>query len=158
MKISRSGTTSDALDGDFSDGNVSHCSFIGIGGDALDFSGSNISISETIISQVKDKGLSVGEASEITIRNCSFDQIGFGVASKDNSFVSSSNITINQAEIAAFAAYQKKDIYGPSKIETVDHSITNTKTQFLAQDGSIILSNGIKIAEQSFSSDILYPK
>ena len=150
-------TNSDAFDGDFVDGNVSYCSFTGIGGDALDFSGSNVSISETIVSQVVDKGLSVGEASEITIRNCSFDQVAFGVASKDNSYVTSSDVTINHAKIAAFAAYQKKEIFGPSKLDTDKHLITDTKTQFLAQHGSIIISNGIKIAEVEFSTNILYP-
>ena len=149
-------TNSDAFDGDFSDGNVSHCVFIEIGGDALDFSGSKVVISKTTVSEVHDKGLSVGEASEIIITNCSFDRIGFGVASKDNSFVTSDNLTINEAKIAAFAAYQKKEIFGPSKIKTVNHSISNTKTHFLSQQGSTILSNGIRIAEKTFNSNTLY--
>ena len=59
---------SDAFD-EFVDGNVTECIFNHIGGDAIDFSGSNALISQTSISNVKDKGLSAGEGSIVNFRN-----------------------------------------------------------------------------------------
>ena len=68
--------------------------FKNIGGDAIDASGSNISIIDTIIYNAKDKGISAGEKSEINIENLKIDSSTFGLVSKDLSNVSGEKIYI----------------------------------------------------------------
>ena len=106
---------SDAFDGDFVDGNVTECIFNHIGGDAIDFSGSNALISQTSISNVKDKGLSAGEGSIVNFRNSSLHNVNFGIASKDKSLVTAENIIITNAKTAGLAAYSEKKHFWPSR-------------------------------------------
>ncbi|MCP4154043.1 MAG: hypothetical protein GY757_40330, partial [bacterium] len=57
---------SDALDSDFCKGKIMDCVFTGCGNDAVDVSGSIIEAGDLFIDGVGDKGLSVGENSEMT--------------------------------------------------------------------------------------------
>ena len=147
---------SDAFDGDFVDGNVTECIFNHIGGDAIDFSGSNALISQTSISNVKDKGLSAGEGSIVNFRNSSLHNVNFGIASKDKSLVTAENIIITNAKTAGLAAYQKKNTFGPAEIITTNESISQTDTKFMVQLGSRIISNGNEIKQVSFNAKSLY--
>ena len=61
-------TVSDGLDSDFSKGDIMDSEFSHIGGDALDFSGSNVSIRRTQATNVKDKAVSAGEKSILNIK------------------------------------------------------------------------------------------
>ena len=121
---------SDGFDGDFVDGNISDCSFSNIGGDGIDLSGSDVLIKNTKVINTSDKALSVGEGSHAETQNCFFEDVDFGIASKDLSKVKSFGTRINRARVAGFAAFQKKDTFGPSMIYTKDHAITHTKNKF----------------------------
>ena len=52
---------SDALDVDFAKGSILNSRFVDIGNDALDFSGSNVTIDGATISNASDKVISAGE-------------------------------------------------------------------------------------------------
>ena len=71
-QISIKDAVSDALDSDFSTGEVNASRFTNIGysggGDALDFSGSSVLLDNLIISHIGDKGISVGEYSDINAK------------------------------------------------------------------------------------------
>ena len=148
-------TVSDGLDSDFSKGSVLHSKFSSIGGDALDFSGSNASIINTKASNVKDKAVSAGEKSTLNIENSQFSNIGIGVASKDGSVVNLSNTTILDYKLYAAMSYIKKDFYG-SPIINVNNSFVSNDNAYIRQKGTTMIVDNIKISESEINVEKLY--
>lgn len=148
--------TSDALDGDFVKGTITNCTFEKIGGDAIDLSGSKVTINDVRAFEVTDKAISAGEDTQIALSSCKFEDVGYGIASKDFSEVSGADIQISKARICALAAYQKKSLFGPSKISVKGLNVTETSKNFLIQKGSYVLVNGKTIEGINLNVNSLY--
>ena len=133
-------TYSDAFDSDFSIGHISNSIFINSGNDAIDLSGSEVIIQDVDVSIAGDKGISVGEQSNVSLKNINIKDSKVGIASKDESIVFGENITINKSEIGV-TAYQKKPEFGPASVKLNDSKITNTKKQILNEKKSKITFN-----------------
>jgi hypothetical protein len=71
-----SDTSSDALDVDFSNGVIRHGSYSNVGGDAIDVSGGEVDIEDVRFERVRDKAVSVGEASSVHARRLRIDRVG----------------------------------------------------------------------------------
>jgi len=84
-RVSFTDMASDAVDLDFCTATIRDCSLETVGGDALDFSGSTVRISDTVVRGARDKGISVGEASTAEVVNCTIADVGCGIAAKDGS-------------------------------------------------------------------------
>ena len=123
-----SGVSSDAFDGDFVNGVITSCSFERIGGDAIDFSGSNVKIEKVRVYATADKAISAGEKSQVIVSDSKLENVGYGIAAKDLSEVRAENLQIDKAKVAALAAYQKKSLFGPSKIKAWTRGNSNTQT------------------------------
>lgn len=121
--ISIDNTVSDALDSDFSKGRISQSTFSNIGGDALDFSGSNAEIDEIKALNIRDKVISAGESSQLNIKNSHFNAVGVGIASKDGSEVFVTTTSVLDYQLHAVMSYIKKDFYGIPRVELVDCNI-----------------------------------
>ena len=104
---------SDGFDGDFVDGTIEHCQFINIGGDAIDISGSSVSVNQSLFFDVKDKAISIGEASVASVNDVKIDRANFGIVSKDLSQTNCKNSLIKSTAIAGVSCYQKKNSFGP---------------------------------------------
>ena len=154
------GTASDAFDADFSTGSVVDSRFIDIGkaggGDAIDVSGSQITVSDSEFINISDKALSVGEKSSMTARNLTMQNVGTGAASKDGSSLSLTNVTINGASFAGLTAYIKKPEYGPASIEARDVIISDTETPVLVQTNSVVSIDGEAAETREINVDALY--
>jgi hypothetical protein len=111
----------DAIDLDWTDATIERSLFARTGpeGDGVDVSGSTAAIDDSVFSEVKDKGVSVGERSQAIIRGSLLRGCTLGVASKD----------LSQAEIREslflhnerdLAAYQKKPVFGGGRIQAED--------------------------------------
>jgi len=150
--------SSDALDGDFVQGLIKDCQFERIGGDAIDVSGSDVSIEEVRVQSVFDKGLSAGEGSSVIISNSSFHNVSYAIASKDLSEVKASKIKVRDAKKSALAAYQKKEVFGPAKIEITELHVEVTSKRHLAETGSSITLNGEPLDTVELDVDTLYEK
>ena len=148
-------TVSDGLDSDFSKGNVSNSQFSNIGGDALDFSGSNISIETTETNNIKDKAVSAGEKSTLTIKNSTFNKIGVGVASKDGSSVIMSNTAISNYALYGAMTYLKKDFYDMPNLAINNSSVSNGRA-YIRQTGTSMTVDGVDIPETKISVKKLY--
>ena len=108
---------SDAFDGDFVIGELTGCKFEQIEGDGVDFSGSVVTVKDSIFNDIIDKAISVGEKSVVTVKNCEIDTVSFGVVSKDSSQTKvESGTMVKNASTAAFSSFQKKDSFGPASI------------------------------------------
>ena len=141
---------SDALDSDFSKGTIKKVLFKNIEGDGLDTSGSKVLISNSNFETIKDKAISVGEKSFVTIKNVKINNSGFGFVSKDGSVIEGSNIRILNSKKADIAAYRKKYFYDGGKINVKNIFVDNKK--IFIQNDSIALINNRKIKTTKFNS------
>ena len=148
-------TISDGLDSDFSEGNVLYSEFLNIGGDALDFSGSNVSINQTKASNVKDKAVSAGEDSIVYIENSNFSNIGVGVASKDGSQVSVFNTLFKDVTLSPAMTFIKKSFYEAPKLVLQSCDI-DVDSDLIAQTGTSIFVDGVQIETQDVNVEKLY--
>jgi hypothetical protein len=149
-------SVSDAFDSDFSQGHISYCSFHDIGGDAIDVSGSELTLSFTNLSAVEDKAVSAGEHSSVVIDNVSISEIGIGIASKDLSSVLVNGTTIAHAKHTALAAFVKKPEYGPATIDADELTIIDTSVHAMVQTNSMVKVNGVTLDTNDLNVDALY--
>lgn len=119
-------SNSDAIDSDFSTGEISNVRMENIGNDALDFSGSHVNIENSQFHNVFDKAISAGEASNIFVENCYLEGNELAIVVKDGSRLFSANNKLINNRID-YAVFFKKDFYeAPSLIlDTIDSSALN---------------------------------
>ena len=148
FKLNRSlfmNTYSDALDVDFSDGEIVNTTFLRTGNDAIDASGSRLKLEHIRVQSPGDKALSAGEASEIEVRNMEIVDAEIGVASKDLSKVSMSDVRISGSRLG-FTVYQKKPEFGPGTIRAQKLEIANVERPYAVEAGSTLVVNNRTIA------------
>jgi hypothetical protein len=109
----------DLVDLDRCTGRVQDCIFRNgrsdANGDGLDVSASRILVTGSSFSNLKDKGISVGEASQLLAMDSRFDGNASALVAKDLSVAyASGNRFIGNG--VAFAAYRKKPIYGGARL------------------------------------------
>lgn len=153
-------TASDGIDADFATGTISGGLFQDIGtrggGDAIDLSGSKVSIDGATFMRVHDKAISVGEESYLTVQNATIEDIGVAVASKDGSQVEIRSSTIMRARNAGLMAYSKKAEYGPATLTADNMRIIDTGMPAQVQIGNTLSVNGEQIPGQNIDVEILY--
>ena len=134
-------TASDGFDADFCDGIITDSEFKQTGNDCIDFSGSEVKISNINIIDSGDKGISGGEGSTLFIDKISIDGAITGIASKDNSMIKGTSIQISKAEYG-LAAFQKKGEYAPAQMDLKDTHFEQIGTVKLLDKNSEIKLNG----------------
>ena len=105
--------SSDAFDSDFCKGTLTNCFFTEVVNDGMDFSGSVITVVDAHTKGCGDKGISAGEASDITVLGAVIEQSPIGIASKDESTVNARNIQLTDCG-QGLVVFQKKPEYGPA--------------------------------------------
>jgi hypothetical protein len=103
---------SDAFDSDFSDGTVEFSNFRDIRNDALDFSGSVCLVRNCHVKNAKDKGISVGERSDVKADSIRIENVNIGLASKDGSQLEGKNIEIVDSRYGLLACIKKPEYPG----------------------------------------------
>jgi len=132
------GTYGDAFDADFCKGTITKCQYLKSGNDAIDVSGSNIRINDSVIDEVGDKGVSAGENSRVVVNDSKIIKANIGAASKDLS-----NLTLNNVQISfcktGVTAFQKKPEFGPAKIFFNNSTITDSERQKMIEKSSLFI-------------------
>lgn len=142
LKNSRfSETRSDAFDSDFSNGLVDGVLFTKVGNDAIDFSGSRITIVNCKINGVQDKGVSGGENSHLIVKSTTINHANIGLASKDLSSLKVSNCYVDNCKYGV-VLLQKKPEYGAATMQLNKVKINNTETRMLIEKGSKVVFDG----------------
>jgi hypothetical protein len=131
-------TFSDSFDGDFVTGKIKNCQFYDSGNDAIDVSGSFLTLTDILIQNPLDKGISAGEASTIKGRNITIKDGEIGIVSKDLSSVILDQVSINNTRLG-FSAFQKKSEYGKA-------SIAITRLTELKIEKEYLIENGCKLS------------
>lgn len=127
----------DAIDIDFGKGQISKTSFVDCGNDAIDISGSFVEINNIFINKAKDKGLSVGENSEMIAKDIEILNTEIAVASKDLSTLNIDNVTLDNCKIG-FTVYQKKPEFGPAFITVKKRVLNKVEIPYKIEDNSRI--------------------
>ena len=135
---------SDCMDNDFSKGKIKYLYINNCVNDALDFSGSFIEIENADLSNLGDKGISVGEKSIVNASNIKVENSYIGVASKDISVVYMDNVNLLKNRYG-IAAYQKKPEFGPSNIIGKNVNMQDNKVDTFIEENSKLILNGKEI-------------
>jgi hypothetical protein len=151
---------SDAIDIDFSNGAIIGGSFTDIGyiggGDALDFSGSKVLLDDLLITNISDKGLSVGEKSEVKAKGLMISNLSVAIAVKDGSSLNISDSEINNVELVAIMAYTKKPTFGGGIVLANNIEITNTKNKLKSGLNSTIIIDNKLTKKEKINVEELY--
>lgn len=148
-------TYSDALDCDFSNGEIVNTVFDKVGADAIDVSGSQVKIKNVRAYNIGDKGLSIGEKSNVSGENIKIEKANFGIVSKDFSQTVINDVYIKEARFG-LAAYQKKPEYGPAKINANNIQFIDVKKKVLCQEKSIVIIDGEEYPGEKLDVEKLY--
>lgn len=119
-------TAFDGLDSDFCKGKIRNSFFQNIGNDAIDFSGSIANLKEIDINKCGDKGISVGEESDVHLQDSQIKAAPIALASKDLSLLFVRNVAIKNCD-QGFVAFQKKEEFGGGKIIVESYSADGVK-------------------------------
>jgi hypothetical protein len=151
-------SVSDAIDADFAHGAIQDSSFHDIGGDGIDVSGSDVDVHGVKLLNIADKGISVGETSQLTAEDIDIENVGLGIVSKDLSNTVLENATITRAKIAGLAAYTKKPTYGPATLVAngIHFAEMPQERHTLVQIGSRVELDGRRIEGTDVDVDALY--
>lgn len=153
-------TVSDGLDADFSKGEIHNGLFRNIGagggGDAVDVSGSDVTVNGTTFQNIDDKALSVGEGSTMTAKNIVIANAATGAASKDGSKLIVEGADISGANVAGLMAYIKKQEYGSASIVARNTQFHGNKRDAWSQTRSTITIDSKPVVVQDIDVDRLY--
>ena len=153
-------TKSDGFDSDFSSGTIENGRFENIGsksgGDGIDVSGSIVKVINSYFENISDKGISVGENSNLKATNIDIINADIGVASKDGSLLSISDSKFSEIRKAGLMSYIKKSEYGSAEILAKNISIESIGDKFISQNGSKITIDGVETASVELNVKKLY--
>jgi hypothetical protein len=143
-------TISDGFDSDYSDGHIENVTLNNIGrdhqlgGDGLDFSGSNALIKNTHFSQISDKAISVGERSKVKIEDIVVQNATNAIVSKDGSVVEVEDASLKNID-RALVVIKKKSGYEPATLTAKRISFDNVNTPYLLEQGSTLQIDGVNV-------------
>lgn len=132
---------SDAIDIDFSALTIDSIKVRRAGNDCLDLSGGQYNFGQVDVSGCGDKGVSVGEASEVVTAKLIVSDAVKGLSSKDYSLVTLDSFSAFGTEIC-LEAFQKKPEFGGGQI--VANNGTCDTQKIFVDDNSVVLLNGVR--------------
>ena len=151
-------TKSDALDIDFSKVKMSNSRFSNVGSttgaDAIDISKSHLVADNIEITNVTDKGVSVGESSKATINNIIISDTLVGIVAKDSSHLIANNIVMHNIFMANTMVYNKKQNFSGAILEM--KNIDDHSGIHIAEHGSTLIIEGVKRKTQKINIKKLY--
>jgi len=147
---------SDAFDSDFSHGVISRTSFVECGNDGIDTSGSRVEMRDIAVTAAGDKGISVGEGSQVTASDIRIENAEIAMASKDMSELAVEKGAIVDSKVG-FAVYKKKSEYGPSLLRATGIELANVDNPHLVEKESTLIVDARTVtSDQEKVKEILY--
>ena len=114
-KINIRNSYQDAIDFDFSNLMVEEINVENSGNDCIDVSAGQYYINKLNLNECKDKGISTGEKSNLTVSNATIKNTNIALVSKDDSKLIVNNAYLENNNLCV-VAYNKKQEFGPSYI------------------------------------------
>ena len=121
------------------------------GNDAIDVSGSSVTLRDIAIRAAHDKGISVGEGSTVQGESIRITDSEIACASKDRSTLTLEGVELSSCRVG-FAAFQKKPEFGPGTIDVQGLVIENVERHHLIAPASVLRIDGI--VTEDFTDDV----
>jgi hypothetical protein len=134
-KVIVNGTLSDAIDVDFSELKFKYISVKNAGNDCVDLSSGDYHIERSELNNCKDKAISVGEKSKLTVNLSQISNSNIGLASKDSSVIKADSVYFDTT-VTCFSAYNKKQEFWGGKVVVGKHNCQ--LDQIAQQKGSLV--------------------
>ncbi|MCO6479124.1 MAG: CotH kinase family protein [Phaeodactylibacter sp.] len=131
----------DAFDCDFCTGSVANSSFINVGNDGIDVSGSEITVSHVYMSGIGDKGLSSGEGSSMTASFVEIHKSEIALTSKDRSKLIVSDSKVSNSRVG-LTTFMKKPEFGPGFASLERVVIEGAERPYLIEANSGVTIDG----------------
>jgi hypothetical protein len=131
---------SDALDIDYGKGSLIDCNFYGALNDNIDISSATYSIENTTSINAKDKAISCGEKSRVTISKSQVENSTSGIVVKDQSEVKVLNTSIKNCEFGV-KVFQKKPEYAGGKLTLTEVGFKDNINKQFKDNQSTIIKN-----------------
>ena len=148
-------TAFDGFDSDFSVGLIRDSLFELTGNDAVDVSGTSLTLENVDFLQIGDKSISVGEESNLNASDVLIDGSSSGVASKDLSVAVVNDSSFNNISGSALITYIKKNEYGSASIECNGCTFNNYGFLATNERGSEIVIDGVAQPTTNFNKQQL---
>ncbi|MDB9810509.1 hypothetical protein OAC05_05635 [Planktomarina temperata] len=150
-RVTITNTKSDGLDVDYGDIEITNSRFTNVGkstgADAIDVSKTHLDIRSSFVSDVTDKGISVGENSKAIISDVIIHNAFVGVVAKDSSEISMVNSYLSSMRFADTMAYTKKSHFSGGSIAAENLQATLNKHIVQSKSSSVINGENIKSAK-----------
>jgi hypothetical protein len=137
------GAFSDSIDVDFGSGDFINVIINNSGNDAIDLSGSKVTMESINITGSKDKAVSVGEESKVDANSIIIKDNYIGITSKDGSIFKSDSVTTKDNKYD-YVSFVKKKEYGNPSLIVKEHN--GSYSYVLGRNGSINI-NGKDLVE-----------
>ncbi len=125
----------DSLDIDASNLNIKNIIISDARNDCVDLSFGKYKLSNLDIINCSDKGVSIGERSDVKIDKFEISNTDIGIAIKDSSILNLSNGSLLNSKKYCLATYNKKEEFGPSRL---NYSNINCEKENFFEEGSLI--------------------
>ena len=137
-KINIQNNMYDGLDIDFSSLSINDLSIDNSKNDCVDLSFGKYEVKEARLSRCGDKGISVGEKSNVFFNKIKISNSNIGVASKDSSIVKINHSNIDNTKIC-LSAYRKKQEFNSAKINVKNLLCKNFNKKIEVDANSVII-------------------
>jgi hypothetical protein len=151
-------TPPDAFAGDACEGSAPGGRIDPGGGDGIDVSASVVTVDGSLLADVRDKAISVGEGSRLEARDLVIRSVGTAVVGKDGSSVIFENSTVSDVQHVAIMAYTKKREYGTGSVIARNVEMARVGRVASAQYGSQVVIDGVATATGELDVDGLYKR
>jgi hypothetical protein len=146
----------DAFDCDFCTGTVKNSSFVNVGNDGIDVSGSRIDVINVQMDGIGDKGLSAGENSQMNAQFIEIRNAEIGTCSKDRSWLNLTDVQLVKARIG-ITLFMKKTEFGPAYASAERVTMEGAEIPYLVETNSqLVLDGKAYLANRANVKDILY--
>ena len=122
-------------------------------GDGLDTSYSKLEINNLYIQNVLDKGISIGEKSNIIMKNVEVNEASYAIAIKDQSKVTGEELQINKSKKYDLISFVKKNYFDEPSFEL--NNLTSDKL-FLVNENIVGYINNKKVKTSKFNPKTFY--
>jgi len=147
---------SDAFDSDFSSGKITNSNFTNIGNDAIDLSGSEVSINSVAIESALDKGISIGEKSNITGKNIIIKKSGVAISAKDSSSFLFDNVELSHNDVAVALFNKKEEFSGAAGILNNATLLGNGVDYLVEKDSEMYIDDTFMKGEVKNVKELMY--
>jgi hypothetical protein len=149
--------SADGLRGDYVAGGVEGCTFHDVLGNALDLSGSYVSVRDLDLSHVYGRGISAGGRSVVSVKGVQVGDAAVALSSHGMSHVDAVDVDVRRIGTAGLAAYAGDTGYGPASIRASGVAFHDDDViEALAERGSSVTLEGNPVESGEIDLSSLY--